>query len=203
MHAIFIHVLITWCLFNVLSFIVKFSLFIARTIHKIFKLSKFRYFYLKRIYLHVRIPNNVFQQQFRDNWNNIFAIINIHYYKYSQCSSETLRRLCFFFFFSFSSFFQTSATESIEIEIFRIFSRCKIVRFIFRPPFVARRVQWKQRWNTGTRYCQRIFNLQPSTANSNALFSVTFGHKESLSTVINYFTGGKSISLEMEGWKVS
>lgn len=121
MHAIFIHVLITWCLFNVLSFIVKFSLFIARTIHKIFKLSKFRYFYLKRIYLHVRIPN-VFQQRFRDNWNNIFAIINIHYYKYSQCSSKTLRRLCFFFFFSFSSFFQTSATESIEIEIFRIFS---------------------------------------------------------------------------------
>lgn len=105
MHAIFIHVLITWCLFNVLSFIVKFSLFIARTIHKIFKLSKFRYFYLKRIYLHVRIPN-VFQQRFWDNWNNIFAIINIHYYKYSQCSSKTLRRLCFFFlllFFFFSN----------------------------------------------------------------------------------------------------
>lgn len=104
MHAIFIHVLITWCLFNVLSFIVKFSLFIARTIHKIFKLSKFRYFYLKRIYLHVRIPN-VFQQRFRDNWNNIFAIINIHYYKYSQCSSKTLRRLCFFLFLLLFFFF--------------------------------------------------------------------------------------------------
>lgn len=33
-HAVFIHVLIAWCLFNVLSFIVKFSLFIARTIQR-------------------------------------------------------------------------------------------------------------------------------------------------------------------------
>lgn len=125
MHAIFIHVLITWCLFNVLSFIVKFSLFIARTIHKIFKLSKFRYFYLKRIYLHVRIPNNVFQQRFRDNWNNIFAIINIHYYKYSQCSSETLRRLCFFFSSPFLLFFKHLPPSQSRSKFFEYFPVAK------------------------------------------------------------------------------
>lgn len=137
-----------------------------------------------------------FQHQwFWNNWNNIFPIINIYYYKYQRNVRVRYKTpsLSFFFFLNI---------RVNRDAIFRIFSRCKIVRFIFRSPFVARRVQWKQRRNTETRYCQRIFNLQASTANSNALFSVTFGHKESLSTVINYFMGGKSIS-PGQGWKVS
>lgn len=157
--------------------------------NEIFKPSKFRYFYLK-IYLHVRIPNVIFLD-FGNNWNNIFPImINIYYI--IQIIRSLIRRLyCF-------SFLSPSQSGSKFLEYFSPLQNCCSFHFsaaiCCRPRHNGNNGGTRKRVIVGV-----IFNLQPSTANSNALFSVTFGHKESLSTVINYFMGGKSISPGMGG----
>lgn len=108
-----------------------------------------------------------------------------------QIIRSLIRRLCF-------SFLSPSQSRSKFLEYFSPLQNCCSFHFsaaiCCRPRHNGNNGGTRKRVIVGV-----IFNLQPSTANSNALFSVTFGHKESLSTVINYFMGGKSISPGMGG----
>lgn len=78
-----------------------FVIYRTDNIHK-FKLSKFRYFYLK---MHLFARYEFQQQWFWNNWNNIFPIINIYYYKYQRNVRVRYKTpsLSLFFFFKHSS----------------------------------------------------------------------------------------------------